>query len=233
MNEPQLSRLGQVATDVVTRAARRNLAHQQEARTFRPAVAKSLTGMSTTRLDRLIATRRSVRSFSPRPVPRDLLADVCRTAVEADEALSFGAAPPRWVAVVQRVSGLDPALYTYTDGTFTRLADLPGADALRPSVQPWFVSVPAQLTPLMNLTQSLRTEGTDGYFNALVRTSYSLHSAWLSAVSAGVAGCLHRGLNPVLLQAVADLGRLDSRPFLALALGYAESESDASGEPHG
>jgi hypothetical protein len=78
----------------------------------------------------------------------------------------------------------------------------------------------------------MREHGADGYLNQLVRTGYSLHTAWLTAVSTGLSGCVFRGVHPVLLRDRAGLGGLDSWPLLALAVGHpGESVTVREGAP--
>ncbi|MFE2347002.1 nitroreductase family protein [Kitasatospora cineracea] len=219
--QPKVAVLGATAAGLMARAARRELV-PGAGPTVSPQPAGALAGLSAARFDELAAQRRATRFFGPRPVAAEALETVCRSAVQAAAALAGDAPPHRWLVFAQRVAGLAPAVHHYTGDGFHRLADLPPEEARYLSLQPQFVNCPALVVPVSDLAGSLGRDGADGYFNLLVGTGYSLHTAWLTAVSAGLSGSLLRGVNPVLLHAAAGLGHLDSRPFLALALGHTD-----------
>ncbi|MFD8722628.1 nitroreductase family protein [Streptomyces sp. NPDC059629] len=222
--EPNVNVLGPRASDAMTHARRRDVRRAAEP-VFRPTVAKALSGLSRPEFDALVARRRAARAFPVRPVPQDLLLEVCRAAAEAAQAMAVGPEPLRWLVFADRVSGLERAVHTYQDGAFTPLAQLPGEEARYLSMPPTFMSAPVVLTPLTDLGRRLAEEAADGYFNSLTRTGYSLHTAWLTAVSVGLSGCLFRGSSPPLLHTLAGRGGLDSRPFLSLALGCAAEDT--------
>lgn len=213
-----MERLGETAAELAIRGECRDLDRGGNEE-FELPVAKALSDLTPQQLDEVIRARESVREFSSRPLPREALADICQAAAEVDDSLFPQGTPPVWLVRARRVSDLAPAYYSFRSGGFVRLAAAePGRGALQEDI----ADAPAVCTPLFDLAAELTRSGPDGYFNALVRAGYGLHSAWLTAVRTGVSGCLFRGPDPVALHAAVGLGRVTSRPLLALALGYAQ-----------
>lgn len=171
---------------------------------------------------RMISTRRSVREFSPDPVPEEIL----RTAIEAAASAPSGANLQPWTFVVVTDPDLRreirQAAETEERENYSGRMPQEWLDALAPLQTDWrkeFLEVAPAL--IVVFRQDYRETGTRRIANYYVAESVGIACGFLLAAlhSAGLATLTHTPSPMGFLREILDRPH-NEKPFLLIPVGY-------------
>jgi nitroreductase len=179
-------------------------------------------GVETPIDEDVLRSRRSVRSYAPRPVP---FADLERVVLAGQAAVDdlFGAATPagaELVAIILRRPG---------DEVRVRRAQrwAPGPAFAVDDLATTYADAPALVFICGDLAAASDGLGSRGYPNALVRAGCFGYAAWLAGIAGGLSGCVFgRSYAPVTRLARSATGR-PLRHLFTLTLGWDASAGEA------
>lgn len=221
-----LNLLGGLATKLLATTSRRDISSAHD-NLYAPALDAALQ-FEGSELDDFNATRRTVRDYSDKAIPRETILEICRVGYETSASfLGLGTASsrPRWLIFANALTNTDSGVYEFRDGGLFRVAPTPEADVMRWSsvAKGSMTMAPCIIQPVWDLGGELAVCGSDGYFNVLLSTGYCLHQSLLVAQRNGLVSCLFRGIHADVLSTSGTGGKIDSRGFLALSLGYRQT----------
>lgn len=181
------------------------------------------------RVDAVLHARRSVRSFSPRPVPASALGASLDAGMAADaelwpEEIASGV-DLELVLISWSVDRLEPGVYVRDGKSFRLVGEQPDR-AARGSVtlQLGLQVAPALIVASGNLLASCARHGNHGYRLLLLRAGAACHTSWLAGISEGLAGVVFSGFQPKAARHI--LGpSMAQRQLFALALGFPANDA--------
>jgi nitroreductase len=186
-----------------------------------PAAADDLRSLET-----VLADRRSERFYDQRPIRIAELTAALRQAVQSDRA-SFGqgtedALRPQFVIAANRVDGLPPGLYRFSDddGTFTFLAPSDRSIVEAMVLQIEYADAPCIIAVLGSLALSLQRWGDHGERLLNTRSSAACYTALLTANALGLAGSVFAGFLPSGLSEHLDIDGFTLGQVFAVSLGH-------------
>lgn len=171
--------------------------------------------------------RRSTRFFGTRALPAtelfDLIAGGLSREQDAREDEGPELPPVETIAVVFRVDGLEPGLYTVDPvaRTATPSAPLPtGRDLHDFTLQSEFCDAAVILSFGVDLGAATATAGTHGYRLLMQRASAAAYSMWVDGVRRGWTGSVFAGMLPAALRLPLGSDGATRHQLFALALGH-------------
>jgi Nitroreductase family len=189
----------------------------------RPASVSPMDA-SPERLDVLLQARKSVRTFSARPVSANAIGRAVDWGIAADRELwpeeNASGVDLELVLVAWSVDQLETGVYVWEDGSFRFIKEAPERNS-RGSVtlQRGLQSAPALILAAGNLLASRARHGDHGYRLLLSRAGAACHTAWLAAIDEGLAGVIFAGFQPAAARYIFAASMV-RRQLLALAVGY-------------
>jgi nitroreductase len=169
----------------------------------------------------LVRRRRSVRSFAAEPVETAQLREIIDTAHARHRDLSV-------LLAAYRISGLTPGTYLLeSGGDPTRCAEYP-----LESIRETYADAAAVLLICGDLASACDKDGANGYSRLLVQAGSFAYTAWLTAVSLGLAGSVYGRSDHGADTAARRLS--ERRHLFTIALGHATvAEGPASCDRRG
>ncbi|GAA1577982.1 nitroreductase family protein [Streptomyces globosus] len=169
--------------------------------------------------------RRSLRGFSPAPLPAGLLADIMARALAADaeeDAADAADCPLEFTVVANRLTGIDPAVHRFDAAarTLTPVMELPtGAARYGLTLQPEFSDAAAIVSVGVPLDAAARRHGGHGYRVMLTRAGSAAYAMWLDGVAHGLVGSVFAGFIPAAVRGPLLSDGTTRQQVFALALG--------------
>ncbi|MCP2308245.1 nitroreductase family protein [Kitasatospora paracochleata] len=165
----------------------------------------------------VLEARRSVRSFDARPVAAAELSAVLARAL-TDHRAQWPDRPADLTVLLAayRVEGLAAGWYAVgPDGGFGAVTGAPDL----PDPVEVYDGAPAVLVVGGDLAAAVRRADQAGYTDLLVRAGMLAHGCWLTAIAAGLGGCL-RGRAQGPATAALHAAQPGGRHLLSLTLGH-------------
>jgi nitroreductase len=193
------------------------------------SAARAPAPLSAGQADAVLQARKSVRSFSSRPVPAGSIGASVDAAIAADRELwpeeNAGGVDLELVLVAWSVDGLEPGVYVREGESFRFLKQPPERGA-RGSVtlQRGLQAAPALVLASGNLLASCARHGDHGYRLLLARAGAACQTAWLAAIDEGLAGVVFAGFQPAAARHIFGPS-MARRQLFALALGCPPDEA--------
>ncbi|MFF5423870.1 MULTISPECIES: hypothetical protein [unclassified Streptomyces] len=168
--------------------------------------------------------RRSLRGFSPEPLPAGLLADIMTRALDLDAGTDREAArlPLEPTVVAHRLTGVRPAVHRFDPAArgFTPVMELPtGAARYGMTLQPEFSDAAAIVSLGVPLDAAARLHGGHGYRTLLTRAGSAAYAMWLDGVAHGLVGSVFAGFIPAAVRGPLLSDGTSRQQIFALALG--------------
>ncbi|MDT9689111.1 nitroreductase family protein [Streptomyces sp. P9(2023)] len=168
--------------------------------------------------------RRSLRGFSPEPLPAGLLADLMARALDLDGDLDEDGAgcPLELTVVAHRLTGITPAIHRFDAAarSFTPVMDLPtGAARYGLTLQPEFSDAAAIISIGVPLDAAIHRHGGHGYRLLLTRAGSAAYAMWLDGVAHGLVGSVFAGFIPAAVRGPLLSDGTSRQQIFALALG--------------
>lgn len=165
----------------------------------------------------VVRRRRSVRSFDARPIDLTQLREIIDTAQSRHPDLSV-------LLAAYKVSGLTPGTYLLESGS----DPVPLAEFPLKSIRETYPDAAAVLIICGDLASACDAEGANGYSRLLVQAGSFAYTAWLTAVSLGLAGSVYGRSNNDADGAARRTS--ERRHLFTAALGH-EASAESSGSP--
>jgi hypothetical protein len=159
----------------------------------------SLTGIlgPEPSLHDILSRRRSVRAFSPEPAPAAELGVIADTGLAAGRRLwpevTHRSAEMIFILAALNVTGLAPGLYLRAVEAPSGFSSLGHEPAWIPEFRQRYADAPALLLVCGDADGACRAMGKGGYGQILIRAAAAGYTAWLRAVSLGLAGAVFGG----------------------------------------
>ncbi|MEV4946233.1 nitroreductase family protein [Streptomyces sp. NPDC053755] len=178
--------------------------------------------------------RRSLRGFSPEPLPAGLLAGIMTRALDLDadpapdpdaageEDGPDAACPLELTVVAHRLTGVAPAVHRFDPAarSFTPVMELPtGAARYGLTLQPEFSDAAAIISVGVPLDAAVRRHGGHGYRLLLTRAGAAAYAMWLDGVAHGLVGSVFAGFIPAAVRGPLLSDGTTRQQIFALALG--------------
>ncbi len=175
----------------------------------------------------VLAGRRSVREYTKDSVSIEQLSTMLNYAHMGDvhewpEEHRHGL-PLTFLALAGRVNGLAPFVYRYDSATHSlvRFAAAPSDDErVELFVQAEFASAPLCTWVVGNLAGACARHGAFGHRQLLLRAGAAGHRMWMSALAAGLSGCLVAGVIPGAARRYIGIDGYRQASLLAFAAGH-------------
>jgi SagB-type dehydrogenase family enzyme len=149
----------------------------------------------------ILPRRITIRRYSQQSVSLDQLSSMLHYAHHQDESRWPSESRNRnlleFIVLAWRVSGLDPAAYSYLPATngLVLIAQLPNqSEAGRFFIQRKFGTAPVVAWIAGNLGRASELHGPFGHRQLLVRAGAAAHCMWMSAMAMGLSGAIIAGL---------------------------------------
>ncbi|MEX2982480.1 nitroreductase family protein [Streptomyces sp. C36] len=195
-----------------------------------PAGAHGISAVSAppsgTPLETVLRRRKSVRAYDGEPVPVEVLTSVVQQAAAFDRSAwpdHEAGAGLEFLVAARSVAGLRQGLYLYSPdrGDFTPLAGLPDGEAAADLVlQLEYAHAPAIVIVCGPLAASLDRHGEHGHRLLLTRAGAAAQTAWLTALSHGLAGSIFAGFLAAALKPLVPVDGYRNVQLLAFSLGH-------------
>ncbi|MFI6421455.1 hypothetical protein ACIBG6_29120 [Streptomyces sp. NPDC050842] len=170
-----------------------------------------------------LENRRSLRGFSPEPLPAGLLAGIMTRALQDDENDEAETDCPLELTVVaHRLTGVTPAVHRFDAeaSTFTPVMELPtGAARYGLTLQPEFSDAAAIVSIGVPLDAAAHRHGGHGYRLLLTRAGSAAYAMWLDGVAHGLVGSVFAGFIPAAVRGPLLSDGTSRQQIFALALG--------------
>ncbi|MFI8105624.1 nitroreductase family protein [Streptomyces sp. NPDC086023] len=166
--------------------------------------------------------RRSLRGFSPDPLPAGLLADIMARALAADPDEDAAGHPLELTVVANRLTGVTPAIHRFDAAarSFTPVMVLPtGAARYGLTLQPEFSDAAAIISIGVGLDAAVRRHGGHGYRLQMTRAGSTAYAMWLDGVAHGLVGSVFAGFIPAAVRGPLLSDGTTRQQVFALALG--------------
>ncbi|MFJ7159595.1 nitroreductase family protein [Streptomyces sp. NPDC101118] len=166
--------------------------------------------------------RRSLRGFSPDPLPAGLLADIMARALAADPDEDAADHPLELTVVANRLTGVTPAIHRFDAAarSFTPVMELPtGAARYGLTLQPEFSDAAAIVSVGVGLDAAVERHGGHGYRLQMTRAGSTAYAMWLDGVAHGLVGSVFAGFIPAAVRGPLLSDGTTRQQVFALALG--------------
>ena len=170
--------------------------------------------------------RRSTRFFGPEALPAADLFDLIEGGLAREESSRGESGPDlppiETIAVVFRVDGLEPGVYSVDPQARTAALSAPlptGRDLHDFTLQSEFCDAAVILSFGADLGTATAVAGTHGYRLLMQRASHAAYSMWINGVRRNWTGSVFAGLLPAALRLPLGSDGATRHQLFALALG--------------
>jgi len=188
-----------------------------------------LTDVEVAPLKDLLLKRRSLRDFSDKPVPLDILTGMVSVALNNNPLrVAHGGLDvdvQLWIAVNIGTEQYQPGIYQFNDGQLELRKQGCTVEQLEPMIlQRSLAHAPVVFFLTGNVEDALIKYNARGYHDLIRRAGATMSSLFLIGQGYGVSGCVYGGIYEETWSDVLPIDRYTNCPLLAGSLGYSPDE---------